>query len=661
MAKILVVEDERVAAQSIRDFLENSEHTIVSMVESGVEAVQAATAVNPDLVLMDICLKGKVDGIAAAAQISQQLDIPVIYLTANTENQTLQRAIATEPFGYLIKPFNPVELSTAITIALHRHRHEKYSARDAKEGDRVLSPSLDRAQDSDTTSAATSAATSDAATSDTTTNIGDPARQPAIDAFAMSQELSSRSAHAALPGIPLQTERAALLEVVNQRTIMLQRALSFEALLKRITDKVRDSLDEHQIVQAAVEELGLGLEVECCSAALFNADQTIASVTYEYTTSMPSACGKILVLSEQPDIEIYQQLLNGQSLQFCYTIENPLRPTTENHAILACPIIDDQGVLGDLWLFRPSQDYFSDIDHRLVAQVANQCAIALRQSRLFQAVQAQVNELQRLNDLKNNFLSTISHELRTPISNIKMAIQMLEIVLHPSGVLHPETGVASRYFKILQTECQQEIALIDDLLNLSRLDAGTEPLILSTIDPSIWISHAVEPFLDRIKTTQQQLILNLPAKLPALVTDLSCLGRILSELMDNACKYTPSGEKIVVSACLAEKPTAPAVKGLDGQPNPEGRFNIQNTPLKTAHSKFLQISVANSGNVLSPEELPRIFDTFYRVPNNDPWRYSGTGLGLALVKKLAAHLGVSIQVESGNNQTIFMLMFPVSA
>ncbi|HEY9656613.1 MAG TPA: PAS domain S-box protein, partial [Crinalium sp.] len=125
MARILIVEDEIVAALMIRAFLEHSEHTVVESVTSGAEAVRVAAEMQPDLVLMDISLEGGLDGIAAATQIHEQLGIPIIYLTANAEDQTLQRAVATEPFGYLVKPFNQVGLHTTINIALRRYQLEQ--------------------------------------------------------------------------------------------------------------------------------------------------------------------------------------------------------------------------------------------------------------------------------------------------------------------------------------------------------------------------------------------------------------------------------------------------------------------------------------------------------------------------------------------------------
>jgi PAS domain S-box-containing protein len=424
---------------------------------------------------------------------------------------------------------------------------------------------------------------------------------------------------------------------VLERTTLLQRVLSFEALLKRITDKVRDSLDEQQIMQAAVQELGAGLNVACCNASLYSPDQTQSFITCEYADEMPAARGKTLIFAKQPTPEIYRQLLQATSLEFCFLAADPTYSTPERHAILAYPLTNDHTVLGDLWLYKPAVECFNELERRLVAQVANQCAIALRQSRLFQAAQTQVESLERLNALKDNFLNTISHELRTPMCSIKMAIQMLEIVLKPLGVFDPEVSSARRYFQILQDECQREINLIDDLLDLSRLEAGTEPLILSKIDPAIWVSHAIEPFRDRLQAHNQHLHLELPPHLPPLMTDLSYLGRILSELMDNACKYSPPDSTITVA--LAPLPLATAAPATTLNPP-------------------LQLTISNTGVEIPSTELPHIFETFYRVPSSDPWRHRGAGLGLALVKKLAAHLGITIQVDSCQGQTTFTMVFP---
>jgi PAS domain S-box-containing protein len=410
---------------------------------------------------------------------------------------------------------------------------------------------------------------------------------------------------------------------VRERTGQLQQSLHFEELLKRITDRVRDSLDEAQILQAAVDELAYGLRVETCDTGIYNAEQTTSTIAYEFTNSLPPALGRTFKIVNAPHSHIYDYLFQGQVCQFCNVIPDSLRPDQRKLTILACPILDEKGVLGDIWLFKAAQEVFNELEVRLVRQVANQCAIALRQSRLFQASQLQVKELERLNQLKDDFLSTVSHELRTPMSNIKMATQMLEISLNRLGILADESNPIHRYFSVLQSEGQREIRLINDLLDLARLDAGTEPLNITSIDLQSYLPRIAAAFIERIQEQQQQFLIQISEELPPLATDASYLERILSELLNNACKYTPAGETIMFSA--------------------------------QATSEGLEIWVSNSGVEIPPAEYEGIFDKFYRIPNNDPWRHGGTGLGLALVKKLIHRLGGNIRVESANKQIKFIL------
>lgn len=127
MIKVLIVEDESVVAWDIQETLESLGYKVVANVTSGAEAIQIPAALKPDLVLMDIRLEDDIDGITAAEQIRDRFDIPIIYLTAHADEYTWQRAINTNPYGYLIKPFQERELQTTIEIALRRHQLEKRS------------------------------------------------------------------------------------------------------------------------------------------------------------------------------------------------------------------------------------------------------------------------------------------------------------------------------------------------------------------------------------------------------------------------------------------------------------------------------------------------------------------------------------------------------
>ncbi|MGI0488732.1 ATP-binding protein [Pantanalinema rosaneae CENA516] len=425
-----------------------------------------------------------------------------------------------------------------------------------------------------------------------------------------------------------QSDKQNLESQVQERTAQLRRALHFEALLQRITEKVRDSLDEDQILQTAVQELAIGLEIDLCDAAIYNLEQQTLTICYEFIRQhhLNSSKHITIPLSNMP--EIHQTMLRGELIQFCPLPQVLVseRDPYQKFIVLACPLKTDQQVVGNLWLFKSEPEPYDDQEIRLAHQVANQCAIALRQSRLYQATQAQVNQLEALNRLKDDFLSSVSHELRTPMSNIKMATQMLDIVLKRDSELAQPAAI-NRYMQILKEECQREINLINDLLDLSRLEANSDPVTWSSLDLAIWLPQLLRPFLERAQVQHQQLQLAIAANLPPFKTETSSLERIFTELLNNACKYTPAGGTITLSATLL-------------------------TP------NLLQIRVSNSGIEIAADQLPKIFDRFYRIPHHDPWKHGGTGLGLALVQRLITRLGATIRAESGSGEVAFILQFP---
>lgn len=421
---------------------------------------------------------------------------------------------------------------------------------------------------------------------------------------------------------------------VYTRTLELQQSLNFEATLKRISDKVRDSLDSHQILEIAVKELAIAIEAQVCDAALYSPDRLTSKIHYQYVIpGLPTTQGQEIQIRDA--IEIYGQLQKGDCFAFCQTQATNIR----NHsAILVCPIFDGQleqpEVIGNLWVFKSTSSSFSEMEIHLVQQVANQCAIGLRQARLYEAAQSQVEELERLNHLKDDFLSTISHELRTPISSIYTIAGLLmgltnkgETFIQDAAQSEAQNKEAIHYLRILQEESERELNLIEDLLNFQQIEAGvyaTQPIPINLQD---WLPHAIESFEIRTSNQQQKLQLEIEPNLPTLTVDLRGFSRIFTELLNNACKYTPSGETIAISAYT--------------------------------QGKNFYLSITNTGIEIPPEELPHIFNKFYRIPNNDPWKYSGIGLGLALVKKLVEQIGGIITVQSNNNRTQFIVQLPI--
>lgn len=141
--RILVVEDEVIVARTIANQLNQLGYKVIGIASSGQAAIAKALESKPELILMDVILKGEMDGITAASQIREQLDIPVIFLTAYGDDHTVQRAKYTQPFGYVVKPFTPKDLRIAIEIGLLKYELE----RDLKENRDKLATLLNSMSD----------------------------------------------------------------------------------------------------------------------------------------------------------------------------------------------------------------------------------------------------------------------------------------------------------------------------------------------------------------------------------------------------------------------------------------------------------------------------------------------------------------------------------
>jgi two-component system, response regulator PdtaR len=131
-AKILIVEDEFIEAADLKRRLENLGYSVSGIVGTGEDAIKKAEELYPDLVLMDIMLKGEMNGIQAAEKIIETNDIPVIYLTAYFDNNTLEQAKKTAPYGYVIKPYEDMGLRSAIEMAVYNHHNEQRLKNSAK-------------------------------------------------------------------------------------------------------------------------------------------------------------------------------------------------------------------------------------------------------------------------------------------------------------------------------------------------------------------------------------------------------------------------------------------------------------------------------------------------------------------------------------------------
>lgn len=446
-------------------------------------------------------------------------------------------------------------------------------------------------------------------------------------------ELAERQrAEAALQQLNQELEQR-----VQERTQSLQQQAEQERLLRLIVQNIHRSLDFEEILTTVLNETRQTLQVDRVAVYQFASDwsgQFVAESVGEGWIPLVGE-GTQPIWEEDTDpqetqskpFQDYQTFIvndiHAVGSHPCYT---SLLEQFQTKAYVMTPIFLDNQLWG---LFAACQN--SSIrdwqvwEVSLLQQISIQMAIALRQSRLYQTAQTQVKALERLSQLKDDFLSTVSHELRSPLANIKMAIQMVKLSLKQQ---HIQNDRLTRYVEILEESCTQELALINDLLDLQRLEAGVQPLELERIDLNSWLTETAEPFVARAQEQQQKLHIDIPPDLPCLITDSSALKRVIVELLHNACKYTPPHEQITLTA--------------------------------QAEATIVKIRVCNSGVELPPEELPHLFDKFYRVTRVDRWKHGGTGLGLALVKRLVEHLNGSIEANSSNSFICFIVQLPLS-
>lgn len=234
----------------------------------------------------------------------------------------------------------------------------------------------------------------------------------------------------------------------------------------------------------------------------------------------------------------------------------------------------------------------------------------MRGNRLEGAVMVfhDITELRRLEKIRQDFVANVSHELRTPLSSIKGYAETLL-----DGALE-DKGHARDFIGIIYQESNRLANLINDLLDLARIESGNLKLSVFALDAAGLIRRAVESIGGQAKAKLITLEAAVDGGLPHILADESGLYQVMTNLLDNAVKYTPEGGRVAVSA---------TVKG-----------------------GALQVDVSDTGIGISQEDIPRIFERFYRVDKARSREAGGTGLGLSIVKHIVQSHGGRVWVES---------------
>jgi signal transduction histidine kinase len=240
------------------------------------------------------------------------------------------------------------------------------------------------------------------------------------------------------------------------------------------------------------------------------------------------------------------------------------------------------------------------------------------------AVLNDVTRFRLLDRLKSDWVATVSHELKTPLTSVRLAVHiLLEEVVGPLEPKQIELLMEAR------DSTERLLKLIEHLLSLARLEDGRERLDLLPVEPAALLRAAADTFAARAEDKRLEMKLVEEPELPRVLADEVRLGQALNNLLDNAITYTGQGGKVTLSAASA----------------PDGGVTL---------------TVADTGIGIPAEHLPHVFERFFRVPGRT--QTPGTGLGLAIVREVVAAHGGEIRCESEEGKgTTFIIRLPAEA
>ena len=271
-----------------------------------------------------------------------------------------------------------------------------------------------------------------------------------------------------------------------------------------------------------------------------------------------------------------------------------------------------------------------------------------------------ITRFRLLDDVKSNLVATVSHELKTPLTSIRLALHLLlEETLGPLSPKQLELLVDAR------DNSERLLVMINNLLDLARLEQGRAQLHLRPERPAALLQSAIESFHPRAEDRGIDLSTDAAGDLPLVAVDADQFQHALHNLLDNALIHTPPGGKITLSADLGKGDRSNL---CDDQRRPTLRVGARSVP---AGEPFRQIepvpfsgrgsvvfSVTDTGRGIPAQYLPLVFERYFRVPE-DPTE-GGSGLGLAIVREIITAHGGAVQCESRpGEKTVFRMTLPV--
>jgi PAS domain S-box-containing protein len=603
-ARILIVEDDRIVARDIEQQLLRLGYVVTGITARGDAALALATETRTDLVLMDVRVQGPMDGIDAARQIRAACQIPVVFLTAYADEDTLRRASAAEPFGYVLKPFEDAQLHTVIGMALYKHASEqrlraseqRYAVTLASIGDAVIS--------------------TDAQLAVTFLNPAAERLTGWVAAEAQGQPLAAVFA---------LRDRAGLDEVAQVLASGAARTRTGASTLCR-RDGVSFVIDETiaPMLDARGTASGVVLVFRDVSARRHAEEaQALAEAELRWRTiteSLPHMIWTALPSGESdffsPQCYAYLGLPdgaiegNGRWLDILHPDDRDRSAAAWEHARLNGLRYETQyrlrrhdGVYR--WFHNVGVPLF-DAAGRPTKWFGTSTDITERKEAEEAMVVAR-NAAEQANRAKNQFLANMSHELRTPLNGILGYAQ----ILRRDGGLNPrqQDGI-----NVIEQSGDYLLTLINDILDFSRIEARKMTLEVAEFRLERFLTVITE--IMRMRAVEKGITLSCTqaGPLPQVIrADERRLRQVLLNLLANAVRFTDAGEvRLTVTF------TAPTTL----------RFDIEDT-----------------GIGIAPAALETIFEPFEQAGTAGR-RSGGAGLGLAISRQLVRLMGADIRVES---------------
>jgi len=414
------------------------------------------------------------------------------------------------------------------------------------------------------------------------------------------------------------------------------------ALLNRVNSRIRQSLDLGQILDTAVRELGEALKVSRCYVRLRRGGALVETAAAEWfgaagapDAAEPAGAAAIpeRAFRERHTVEASDVREPGGAGG-----AGPAAPL----AVLATPIIFRGEIIGVLAFHQAGLPrLWRTAEIALVEEIAAELGIALSNARLYRSVEdasrelaVKIAELERANRLKTQFLANMSHELRTPLNSV---IGFSEILLAAGGA--SLTADQRDGLETIARNGRHLLHLVNDVLDLAKVDAGRMELRLAPVDVHRLVHDVLGEIEALVKAKGHRVHVQLGEQPLPIVADVTRARQVLFNLLSNAVKFTPPAGEITVQAELRAEPE----HGTDPARN------------------VVRLAVSDTGIGIAADDLPQLFTEFTQIDGSYARPYEGTGLGLALCRRLMTLHGGRIGAESvkGTGST-FWVEFPVS-